>query len=121
MNMAERIGYANNPRGDLYEKLSVLYECFGGDLTLNQMRVALFVHLEADAGRKPSHGQVSRETKISPSTVSRCVIALVNLGLLKEKVDPDDRRRHLLSVTNALQECCDMAYRRFETFGSLTL
>ncbi|MDJ0760391.1 MAG: helix-turn-helix domain-containing protein [Woeseiaceae bacterium] len=74
---------------------------FGGDCTLNELRVmnAVSVHSFSDGACSPT--MLSRETGIPKSTVSRSLASLVSKGWLVEEKDTKDRRRRIIELSDA--------------------
>ncbi len=77
--------------------LKILAEKYGGDCTLNEVRVMnqiIRCHLE---GRTCSVTNLHKATGIPIPTVSRSVANLQNEGWLSEQRDPTDGRKRLIS------------------------
>ena len=73
---------------------------FGGDCTLNELRVmnAVSVHSFEDGACSPTW--LARETGIPKSTVSRSLASLVSKGWLIESKDTQDRRRRIIELSD---------------------
>ena len=88
--------------------LKILAEKYGGDCTLNEARVMIQIircHLE---GRTCSVTALHKVTGITIPTVSRSVAQLRSNGWLSAQPDPDDGRRHIISLgPRSLQNTCD--------------
>ena len=77
--------------------LQILADKYGGDCTLNEVRVMIQIircHLE---GRTCSVTALHKVTGIPMPTVSRAVASLQSEGWLSEQRDPDDGRKRLIS------------------------
>ena len=85
-----------------------LAQKYGGDCTLNEVRVMnqiIRCHLE---GRTCSVTALHKVTDIPIPTVSRSVAHLRSNGWLSAQPDPDDGRRHIISLgPRSLQNTCD--------------
>lgn len=65
-------------------------------------------------------GEIANALGTDPSTVSRKVAALVDVGLVERRVDPDDGRAHLLAATPAGErKCVDGRRRRIDMVASV--
>jgi DNA-binding MarR family transcriptional regulator len=65
-------------------------------------------------------GTIAQTFTLDPSTITRQVQAVVNLGLAKKSVDPSDRRATLLSLTDEGRVAIEEARtHRRETLGTL--
>jgi len=87
----------------IYEFLKILGAHFPGDLTLNQIRVLQYVHLNWRY-RKTSttHAEICAELELPSATVSRSVAKFLELRLLDEQIDPADGRRRLIEGTGVI-------------------
>ncbi len=77
--------------------LQILADKYGGDCTLNEVRVMVQIircHLE---GLTCSVTALHKVTGIPMPTVSRAVASLQSDGWLSEQRDPDDGRKRLIS------------------------
>ena len=101
-------GLADAPALKLSEKsvtavarllLARMSKRFGGDCTLNELRVmnAVSVHSFSDGACSPTW--LARETGIPKSTVSRSLASLVSKGWLIERKDTEDRRRRIIELS----------------------
>jgi DNA-binding MarR family transcriptional regulator len=88
--------------------LRILAEKYGGDRTLNEMRVMIQIircHLD---GRTCSVTALHKMTGIPIPTVSRAVANLQREGWLSEQRDPEDGRKRLISFgPRSLQDTPD--------------
>ena len=88
--------------------LRILAEKYGGDRTLNEMRVMIQImrcHLD---GRTCSVTALHKATGIPIPTVSRAVANLQSEGWLSEQRDPEDGRKRLISFgPRSLQDTPD--------------
>ncbi len=77
---------------------------FGGDCTLNELRVmnAVSVHSFSDGACSPT--MLSRDTGIPKSTVSRSLASLVSKGWLIEQKDTKDRRRRIIELSDTAKQ-----------------
>lgn len=80
---------------DLYRALA---EKYGGDCTLNELRVMNQIIRCRLQGRTCSVSALHKVTGISVPTVSRSVGHLRNEGWLSEQPDADDGRRRIISL-----------------------
>ena len=77
----------------------LMAEKYGGDSTLNELRVMnAVINFEMTADGQCGVTNLASETEIPISTVSRSVGNLLDKGFLSECIDPDDRRRHIVSL-----------------------
>ena len=77
-----------------------LAECYGGDCTLNELRVMNQIILCQFKGRFCSVTALHQATAIPLPTVSRCVCNLRRKGWLDEQAHPDDGRRRIISLSS---------------------
>jgi hypothetical protein len=88
--------------------LKIMAEKYGGDRTLNEMRVMIQIircHLD---GRTCSVTSLHKATGIPIPTVSRSVANLQREGWLSEQRDPTDGRKRLISFgPRSLQDTPD--------------
>lgn len=70
----------------------------GRRIELSTVRV---LHAVDQSSGPPSIGEVASTLAIDPSTASRLVDQRVSEGLLERSVDPADRRRVVLTITDA--------------------
>ncbi len=80
---------------DLYRALA---EKYGGDRTLNELRVMNQIICCRLKGRSCSVTALHKVTGISVPTVSRSVAHLRSEGWLSEQPSPDDGRRRIISL-----------------------
>ncbi len=102
------------PSQDLSEKdiaktlsllLARMARQYGGDCTLNELRVMNAVSVRGLNRALCSPSLIARDTGIPKSTISRSLASLVSKGWLIEHKDPDDRRRRIIELSDeALQE-----------------
>ena len=78
--------------------LRILSERYGGETTLNELRVINQVIRCDLAGRTCCVTALHRITGIPIPTVSRCVANLQRDGWLSERADPDDGRKRIISL-----------------------
>jgi len=77
--------------------LQILSEKYGGDCTLNEVRVMVqIIHCHLD-GRRCSVTGLHKATGIPMPTVSRAVTNLQREGWLTERQDPTDGRKRIIS------------------------
>jgi DNA-binding MarR family transcriptional regulator len=76
------------------EAVADTYEALFG-LTIPEWRLVTVV---AEAGGITQQ-QIGQQTRMDKVTVSRAAIALVERGLMQRHANPDDRRSHLLKLT----------------------
>ncbi len=79
----------------LYKALA---EKYGGDCTLNELRVMNQIIRCCLQGRSCSVTALHKVTGISKPTVSRSVAHLQSEGWLSDQPDPDDGRRRIISL-----------------------
>jgi DNA-binding MarR family transcriptional regulator len=77
--------------------LRILAEKYGGDCTLNEVRVMIQIIRCQLEGRTCSVTNLHKATGIPIPTVSRAVANLQRDGWLSEKRDPTDGRKRLIS------------------------
>ncbi len=80
---------------DLYTALAKKY---GGDCTLNELRVMNQIIRCRLKGRSCSVTALHKVTGISMPTVSRSIAHLRSEGWLSEQPDPDDGRKRIISL-----------------------
>ena len=78
--------------------LRQLAEKYGGDCTLNELRVMNQILRCSLQGKSCSVTALHKVTGIPMPTVSRSVAHLQNDGWLSEQPDPDDGRKRLISL-----------------------
>ena len=84
--------------------LARLSSAFSGTATLNEIRVGHTVMIRVLTGRTTTNTSLSKELGISKATVSRAVLRLIEFGVYRETVHPDDRRQRVLSLTDQGRE-----------------
>ena len=72
---------------------------YGGDCTLNELRIANAVSVRSLAGEPCSPTLLAQDTGIPKSTVSRSLASLVSKGWLNDRTDPADRRRRIIQLS----------------------
>ena len=82
--------------------LAMLERKYGGEATLNELRVMNHVFRSELAGVDVGVAQTSRALGIPKSTVSRIVLKLRLAGWISEQAAPDDGRRRFLRLTPKL-------------------
>jgi DNA-binding MarR family transcriptional regulator len=81
------------------EILSDLAKRFGGEATLNQLRIGHYVGLASLYRSVPTNNtDISQTLRIPRSTVSRIVTECIKNGWMVEQAHPDDGRKKMLSV-----------------------
>ncbi len=81
------------------EILKLLAERFGGETTLNQMRIGHYAGLKSLYERVPTNNtDMSKTLGIPRSTVSRIVNDCIDKGWLLERPDLEDGRKRLVVV-----------------------
>ncbi len=78
--------------------LRQLAEKYGGDRTLNELRVMNQILRCSLQGKSCSVTALHKVTGIPMPTVSRSVAHLQNDGWLSERPDPDDGRKRIISL-----------------------
>ncbi len=73
---------------------------FPGSLTLNEIRVNSTIMISSLKGCSYSNKSLSKKLGISKATVSRVTQKLLEQGVYKETVDPDDSRRRVMELTD---------------------
>jgi DNA-binding MarR family transcriptional regulator len=82
--------------------LSLLSRHFGGDTTLNHLRIGNYIGIQTlFYGRPTSNKEIANATGISPSTVSRTVTEFIARGYIREQQHDDDGRINLISIINS--------------------
>jgi len=82
----------------------LMAEKYGGDCTLNELRVMNQIIYCNFEGRTCSVTGLHKETGIPIPTVSRSVASLQHNGWLSEKRDPADGRKRIISLSPSAQE-----------------
>ena len=82
----------------------LLAEKFGGDTTLNELRVMNQIILCHFKGRRCSVTALHKVTGIPIPTVSRVVAHLQYRGYLFDRRDPDDGRKRIISLDSCAAE-----------------
>lgn len=83
------------------ELLELLAEHFGGQNTLNHLRVGNFIGRVTHFERRPTtNAEISRVLKLSRPTVSRIVGDFTRAGWVTEIPDPNDGRKRLLVIAS---------------------
>ena len=78
--------------------LEMVASNYGGDITVNQIRVLHFVSCHIVNGNSyASHGAICRGLGLPAATVTRAVGTFVAKGVLQEETDPKDARRRRIS------------------------
>jgi DNA-binding MarR family transcriptional regulator len=77
--------------------LQILADKYGGDCTLNEVRVMIQIIRCQLEGQTCSVTALHKVTGIPMPTVSRAVASLQSDGWLSEQQDPDDGRKRLIS------------------------
>jgi len=75
-----------------------------GSVPSGHMLVAFTIILLDRTDYHPTVGELADLTRLPKSTVSRYVATDMNAGLLKEVIDPDDRRRRHIHPTRKAKE-----------------
>ena len=83
----------------MFWRLLQFHTHYFGSQPTGQMLVTLTIVLLADAGYYPTVTELAEITGQPKSTVSRYVSTEMGLGYVEEIIDPHDRRRRLLRVT----------------------
>jgi DNA-binding MarR family transcriptional regulator len=79
--------------------LSLLSRHFGGDTTLNHLRIGNYIGIQTlFYGRPTTNKEIANATGISPSTVSRTVTEFIAHGYVREQSHEDDGRIHLVTI-----------------------
>lgn len=84
-----------------------LVEARSGDVTSTQVAALRYIERHVPA----FVGELSSGLGISPPAATKTVDRLVAKGLVDRREDPDDRRQHLLTVTEAGRELLDRVKR----------
>jgi DNA-binding MarR family transcriptional regulator len=83
--------------------LSTMARHVAGDYTLNQIRVLQYAHMCWRYRSAPTtHADICRELQLPSATVSRAIGKFIEVGILREELDPADGRRRLVSGTGRL-------------------
>ena len=78
--------------------LKELSDAYGGDSTLNEVRIMNQIISCSLKGRTCSVTALQRITEIPLATVSRSVASLQEGGWVSERADPNDGRKRILSL-----------------------
>lgn len=82
--------------------LGLLSRHFGGDTTLNHLRVGNYIGIQTlFYGRPTNNKEIANATGISPSTVSRTVTEFIARGYVREQRHDDDGRINLVSIIDS--------------------
>jgi len=95
--------------------LELLAEHFGGDTTVNHLRVGNFIGLRSQYQRAPtSHKEITEALRISRPTVSRIVKEFVEKQWVVREPDDNDSRKHLLAITpdHAMEDSFERDFRK---------
>jgi DNA-binding MarR family transcriptional regulator len=104
--------YVKALMGEMFGSLS---DQFGGNTTINQMRIGHYIGLMSLYHNKPTNNKDIAETLGIPrSTVSRIVADCIERGWVVEQRDPDDRRRKQLFIpaSHPLADNFEKEFRR---------
>ena len=72
---------------------------FGGDATINQLRIGSYIGLKGLFEKEPTYNkEISQALNIPPSTVTRVVSELIAQGYVAEQVHLEDGRINLLTI-----------------------
>ena len=75
---------------------------YGGETTLNEFQVMNQITICYLQGSSPcTFPCLVSKTPVKRSTISRAVSRLVQRGYIREEIDPRDRRRRLIYVTES--------------------
>jgi DNA-binding MarR family transcriptional regulator len=74
-----------------------------GSVPLGQLLVSMTTVVLNELGRAPTVTELCEATGLPKSSISRYISAQMELDLLTETIDPRDRRRRLLSLTETGQ------------------
>ncbi|MCK6372088.1 MAG: MarR family transcriptional regulator [Gammaproteobacteria bacterium] len=82
--------------GDILEAMSRI---FGGDATLNQLRIGNYVGIRSELqGCETSNSEIAEALDIPRSTVSRIITNFIEAGMLVEETNQADGRRRILRI-----------------------
>lgn len=82
------------------ELLELMAEHFGGQSTLNHLRVGNFIGKSSQYYDRPTtNAEIASALRLSRATVSRIVNDFVGAGWVTEYAHPDDGRKRLLTIT----------------------
>lgn len=80
----------------VYRSMNLLAEFYGGETTLNQIRVAQYVNWQSTClGHPTMHQEICAALDMPASTVTRAIAKFIDLGWLIEKTDPNDGRKRI--------------------------
>ncbi len=82
--------------------LEVAADKFGGDVTMNELRVALAIQSAHVSGLTASVSSIVSKTSIPQSTVSYAVRSLVEKGFVREERDTEDGRKWHLKPSDKM-------------------
>ena len=76
---------------------------FGDEITLRELRVRFRLFSECAKGPLDefTYGEIAKATGVPSATISRYLLFCIVDGCLSERIDPEDRRRRLLSLSPA--------------------
>ena len=86
--------------GFMLDILNLLAEHFGGQTTLNHLRIGNYIGLRSLHGNRPTNNkEIAEDLALSRATVSRIVSDFVEHGWVVEEPHPEDGRRRQLRIT----------------------
>jgi len=98
--MAHYAPSGHDIQGLMVAIFEMLSDHFGGDATINQLRIGSYIGLKTlFENKQTSNKDIALTLGIPPSTVTRIVTELIGKGYLKEEDHPEDGRVRLLSMT----------------------
>ena len=94
--------------------LELLSDHFGGDTTVNHLRIGSYIGLRSQHQKTPtSHKEITEALHISRPTVSRIVKEFVDIGWVARRPDDNDGRKQLLEITpdHEVEDCFERDFR----------
>lgn len=89
--------------GFMLDILNLLAQHFGGQTTLNHLRIGNYIGLHSLHNHRPtSNKEIAKDLGLSRATVSRIVGDFIKQGWVIEEAHPDDGRRRQLRIAHEL-------------------
>lgn len=84
----------------IFWRMLHLFTARYGSIPLGQLLVGLTTITLNELGRPPTVGELCAATGLPKSSISRYIAAQMELGVVTEEIDPQDRRRRKLMPTD---------------------
>jgi DNA-binding MarR family transcriptional regulator len=98
-------GLISDPNAWLHKPLGDIFDCLRlhgvpSDMTLRELQVLNKLAQGFLVNEEMTQADLIRVTELPKATVARYIWNWLAVGWLKENIDPKDRRRHLLRLTD---------------------